>query len=148
MGGSLLFLILILLLISSDSQPGILWGIKIKTAVAEDHPLVIRGRWKKPLTVRADAVLAIGFRFWSGEKFGEAPTRSKSARYIQADATPTRIGLNMPAEVARLVTRNWFTALSVFVLLEKVIPRGLLVARTAGVVLVGCGGRLALSGRA
>jgi len=108
MGGSFLFLILILLLISSDSQAGILWGIKIKikTAVAEDHPLVIRGRWKKPLTGRADAVLAIGFRFWSGEKFGETPTRGESARYIQADATPTRIGLNVPAEVARLVTRN------------------------------------------
>jgi thiamine pyrophosphate-dependent acetolactate synthase large subunit-like protein len=39
-------------------------------------------------------------RFWSGEKFGEVPTRSESARYIQADATPTRIGLNVLAEVA------------------------------------------------
>ncbi|MBV8136967.1 MAG: thiamine pyrophosphate-binding protein [Deltaproteobacteria bacterium] len=69
-------------------------------AVAEDHPLAIRGPWKKPFTGRADAVLAIGFRFWSGEKFGEAPTWSQSARYIQADATPTRIGLHVPAEVA------------------------------------------------
>jgi predicted metal-binding membrane protein len=42
----------------------------------------------------------------------------------------------------------WITALSVFVLLEKVIPRGLLVARTAGVVLMGCGGWLAVSGGA
>src|SRR6516164_2014263 len=69
-------------------------------AVPEDHPLAIRGPWKKPFTGRADAVLAIGFRFWSGEKFGEAPTWSESARYIQADATPTRIGLQVPAEVA------------------------------------------------
>jgi acetolactate synthase-1/2/3 large subunit len=69
-------------------------------AVAEDHPLAIRGPWKKPFTGRADAVLAIGFRFWSGEKFGEAPTWSESARYIQADATSTRIGLHVPAEVA------------------------------------------------
>jgi acetolactate synthase I/II/III large subunit len=69
-------------------------------AVAEDHPLAIRGPWKKPFTGRADAVLAIGFRFWSGEKFGEAPTWSESARYIQADATPTRIGLHVPAEIA------------------------------------------------
>jgi acetolactate synthase-1/2/3 large subunit len=69
-------------------------------AVAEDHPLAIRGPWKKSFTGRADAVLAIGFRFWSGEKFGEAPTWSESARYIQADATPTRIGLHVPAEVA------------------------------------------------
>jgi acetolactate synthase-1/2/3 large subunit len=69
-------------------------------AVAEDHPLAIRGPWKKPFTGRADAVLAIGFRFWSGERFGEAPTWSVSARYIQVDATPTRIGLHVPAEVA------------------------------------------------
>src|SRR6516162_525754 len=69
-------------------------------AVAEDHPLAIRGPWKKSFTGRADAVLAIGFRFWSGEKFGEAPTWSESARYIQADPTPTRIGLHVPAEVA------------------------------------------------
>jgi acetolactate synthase I/II/III large subunit len=69
-------------------------------AVAEDHPLSIRGPWKKPFTGRADAVLAIGFRFWSGEKFGEAPTWSESARYVQADATATRIGLHVPAEVA------------------------------------------------
>ena len=69
-------------------------------AVAEDHPLAIRGPWKKPFTGRADAVLAIGFRFWSGEKFGAAPTWNETARYIQADATPTRIGLHVPAEVA------------------------------------------------
>ena len=69
-------------------------------AVAEDHPLAIRGPWKKPLTGRADAVLAIGFRFWSGEKFGEAPTWSESACYIQADATSMGIGLHVPAEVA------------------------------------------------
>ena len=71
-------------------------------AVAEDHPLAIRGPWKKSFTGRADAVLAIGFRFWSGEKFGEAPTWSESARYIQADPTPTRIGFHVPAEVALL----------------------------------------------
>jgi acetolactate synthase I/II/III large subunit len=69
-------------------------------AVPEDHPLTIRGPWKKPFTGHADAVLAIGFRFWSGEKFGEAPTWSESARYIQADATATRIGLHVPAEIA------------------------------------------------
>ena len=43
---------------------------------------------------------------------------------------------------------TWITALSVLVLLEKVIPRGLLVARIAGVVLMGCGGWLALRGGA
>ena len=75
-------------------------------AVAEDHPLAIRGPWKKPFTGRADAVLAIGFRFWSGEKFGEAPTWSESARYIQADATPTRIGLHVPGRGAWSVTRT------------------------------------------
>jgi hypothetical protein len=74
--------------------------------VAEDHPLVIRGPWKKPFTGCADAVLAIGFRFWSGEQFGEPPTRSESARYIKAGATPTRIGLKVPAEVFTGVTRK------------------------------------------
>ena len=68
--------------------------------MTEDHPLAVRGAWKKPFTGRADAVFAIGFRFWSGEKFGAAPTWNESARYIQADATPTRIGLHVPAEVA------------------------------------------------
>jgi len=69
-------------------------------AIPEDHPLAIRGVWKKPFTGRADAVLALGFRFWSGERFGEPPTWSADARYIQADATPDRIGLHVPAEVA------------------------------------------------
>jgi len=69
-------------------------------AVPENHPLAIRGVWKKPFTGRADVVLAIGFRFWSGEKFGEPPTWSDKARYIQVDATPNRIGLHVPAEVA------------------------------------------------
>lgn len=69
-------------------------------AVAENDPLAIRGPWKKPFTGRADVILAIGFRFWSGEKFGEAPTWNESACYIQADATPARIGLHVPAEVA------------------------------------------------
>ncbi|TMA60055.1 MAG: thiamine pyrophosphate-binding protein, partial [Deltaproteobacteria bacterium] len=39
-------------------------------AVPEDHPLAVRGAWKKPFTGRADVVLAIGFKFWSGEHFG------------------------------------------------------------------------------
>src|SRR5215469_5454709 len=69
-------------------------------AVAENHPFAIRGPWKKPFTGRADGVLAIGFRFWSGEKFGEAPTWNESACYIQADAAPARIGLHVPAQVA------------------------------------------------
>ena len=59
-----------------------------------------RPRLALAVAPRADAVLAIGFRFWSGEKFGAAPTWNETARYIQADATPTRIGLHVPAEVA------------------------------------------------
>jgi acetolactate synthase-1/2/3 large subunit len=69
-------------------------------ALPEDHPLAVRAVWKKPFTGRTDAVLAIGFRFWSGERFGEPPTWSASARYIQADASAGRIGLHVPAEVA------------------------------------------------
>jgi acetolactate synthase-1/2/3 large subunit len=68
-------------------------------AVDEAHPLAIRGAWKKPFTGEADVVLAVGFRFWSGEKFGEPPTWSDKATYIQVDATPQRVGWNVPAEV-------------------------------------------------
>jgi len=69
-------------------------------AIPEDHPLAVRGAWKKPFTGRADVVLAIGFKFWSGEHFGEAPTWSDKATYIQVDPVPSRIGWHVPAEVA------------------------------------------------
>jgi len=69
-------------------------------AIPEDHPLAVRGAWKKPFTGRADVVLAIGFRFWSGEHFGEPPTWNDKARYIQADPVPSRIGWHVPAEIA------------------------------------------------
>ncbi len=69
-------------------------------ALSEDNPLAVRGAWKKPFTGRADLVIAIGFRFWSGEKFGQPPTWTDKATYVQVDATPTRIGWQVPAEVA------------------------------------------------
>ncbi|MFQ5666059.1 MAG: thiamine pyrophosphate-binding protein [Candidatus Binatia bacterium] len=69
-------------------------------AIAEDHQLAIRGSWKKPFTGRADVVLAIGFKFWSGEHFGEPPTWNDKATYIQVDPVPSRIGWHVPAEVA------------------------------------------------
>jgi acetolactate synthase I/II/III large subunit len=69
-------------------------------AVPEDHPLAIRGAWKKPFTGRADVIVAIGFRYWSGEKFGQPPTWSAYAKYVQIDPVPTRIGWHVPAEVA------------------------------------------------
>jgi acetolactate synthase-1/2/3 large subunit len=69
-------------------------------AVPEDDPLAIRGAWKKPFTGRADVVIAIGFRFWSGEHFGQPPTWSDTASYVQIDADPSRIGWHVPAEVA------------------------------------------------
>ncbi|MEX0678904.1 MAG: thiamine pyrophosphate-binding protein [Pirellulales bacterium] len=69
-------------------------------ALSEDHPLAVRGAWKKPFTGRADLVIAIGFRFWSGEKFGQPPTWTDKATYVQIDATPDRIGWQVPAEVA------------------------------------------------
>lgn len=68
-------------------------------AVSEDHPLAIRGPFKKPFTGRADVVLAIGFRFWSGEHFGQPPTWTDKAKYIQIDAVPTRIGWQVEADV-------------------------------------------------
>jgi len=69
-------------------------------AIPEDHPLAVRGSWKKPFTGRADVVLAIGFKFWSGEHFGEAPTWNERATYIHVDPTPSRIGWQVPAELA------------------------------------------------
>jgi len=42
----------------------------------------------------------------------------------------------------------WIAALSVFVLLEKIIPRGFWVAKVAGLFLMGLGGWMALSGGA
>jgi acetolactate synthase-1/2/3 large subunit len=68
-------------------------------ALPEDHPLAVRGAWKKPFTGQADVVLAIGFRFWSGEHFGEPPTWSSTATYIQVDPVPSRVGWHVPAEV-------------------------------------------------
>jgi len=68
-------------------------------AVDEAHPLAIRGAWKKPFTGEADVVLAIGFKFWSGEKFGEPPTWSDKATYIQVDASAQRVGWHVPAAV-------------------------------------------------
>ena len=68
-------------------------------AVSEEHPLAIRGAFKKPFTGRADVVLTLGFRFWSGEHFGRPPTWTDKAKYIQVDQTPTRIGWQVPAEV-------------------------------------------------
>ena len=67
--------------------------------VSEEHPLAIRGAFKKPFTGRADVVLAIGFRFWSGEHFGQPPTWTDKAKYIQVDPTPTRIGWQVNADV-------------------------------------------------
>jgi acetolactate synthase-1/2/3 large subunit len=69
-------------------------------ALPEDHPLAVRGTWKKPFTSRADVVLTVGFRFWSGEHFGEPPTWAADAAYVQIDAAPLRIGANVDARVA------------------------------------------------
>src|SRR6185436_9922658 len=68
-------------------------------SVPEDHPLAVRGSWKKPFTGRADLVIAVGFRFWSGEHFGEPPTWNDKATYVQIDAAPDRIAWHIPAEV-------------------------------------------------
>jgi acetolactate synthase-1/2/3 large subunit len=68
-------------------------------AIPEDHPLAVRGAWKKPFTGRADVVVAVGFRFWSGEKFGRPPTWSDDATYVHIDATPDAVGRHRPVEV-------------------------------------------------
>ena len=65
-------------------------------SVSEEHPLAIRGAFKKPFTGRADVVLTLGFRFWSGEHFGRTPTWNDKAKYIQCDPIPSRIGWQVP----------------------------------------------------
>jgi predicted metal-binding membrane protein len=44
-----------------------------------------------------------------------------------------------------LLNLAWIAALSVFVLLEKIIPRGFWMAKAAGLFLMGWGGWMALS---
>src|SRR4029450_13519627 len=68
-------------------------------AVPEDAPLAVRGAWKKPFTGRADLVIAVGFRFWSGEHCGEPPTWNGDATYVQIDPTPSRVGWQVPADI-------------------------------------------------
>jgi acetolactate synthase I/II/III large subunit len=68
-------------------------------SLPEDHPLAIRGTFKKPFTGRADLVLTLGFRFWSGEHFGQPPTWNDKAKYIQVDPTPTHIGWQVNADL-------------------------------------------------
>ncbi len=69
-------------------------------AIPEDHCLAVRGSWKKPFTGRADLVIAVGFKFWSGEHFGEGPTWNDKAQYVQIDPSPSRLGWQVPAAVA------------------------------------------------
>jgi acetolactate synthase-1/2/3 large subunit len=68
-------------------------------SVSEEHPLAIRGAFKKPFTGRADVILTLGFRFWSGEHFGRPPTWNDKAKYIQVDPTASRIGWQVPADL-------------------------------------------------
>jgi acetolactate synthase-1/2/3 large subunit len=68
-------------------------------AVPEDDPLAVRGAWKKPFTARADVILALGFKFWSGEHFGQPPAWSADATYIQVDPVPGRVGWHVAADV-------------------------------------------------
>jgi acetolactate synthase-1/2/3 large subunit len=69
-------------------------------ALPEDDELAIRGAWKKPFTGTADVVLVIGFKFWAGERFGSAPAWNENAVYIHVDSVPSRIGRNVPADLA------------------------------------------------
>src|SRR5262249_51715656 len=68
-------------------------------ALPEDDALAVRGAWKKPFTGRADVIIAIGFKFWSGEHFGSPPTWNAEATYIQIDPVPSRIGWHVEAEI-------------------------------------------------
>ncbi|HYR95848.1 MAG TPA: thiamine pyrophosphate-binding protein [Candidatus Binatus sp.] len=104
-------------------------------AVPEDDALAVRGAWKKPFTGRADVVLAVGFKFWSGEHFGQPPAWSADATYIQVDAAPSRVGWHVPAEIPivgdpKLVLRQ-LTDLAVARRIER--PGGAWLAEVARV---------------
>ncbi len=68
-------------------------------ALDEAHPLAVRGAWKKPFSGSADLVIAVGFKFWSGEKFGQPPTWTDKATYVQIDSIAERVGWHVPAEI-------------------------------------------------
>jgi acetolactate synthase-1/2/3 large subunit len=65
-------------------------------AVPEEHPLAVRAAYKKQLAVQCDVILAIGFRFWWGEGFGQPPSWNPETKFIQVDANPTEIGFHIP----------------------------------------------------
>src|SRR5579885_2539503 len=71
----------------------------VQGALPEDDSLAVRGAWKEPFTSRADVILAVGFKFGSGEHFGQPPTWNAAATVIQVDATPARIGWHVDAAI-------------------------------------------------
>jgi acetolactate synthase-1/2/3 large subunit len=90
-------------------------------ALSEDDPLAVRGAWKKAVLRDADLVIAVGFKFWSGEHFGAGPAWNPEARFVQVDATPSAIGRHVACEVGILGD----PALVLEQLLEVVEARGL-----------------------
>jgi acetolactate synthase-1/2/3 large subunit len=71
-------------------------------ALDEAHVLSVKGAWSKPLTADADLVLTFGFRFWSGEGFGEPPKWAERATYVRIDAAADRAWSNGPADLTIL----------------------------------------------
>lgn len=67
--------------------------------VPESHPLAVRGAFKKPFTSNADLVIAVGFKFWSGEKFGQPPTWPFGAKFVQIENNPSRIGTHAAVQL-------------------------------------------------
>ena len=65
-------------------------------AVPEEHPLAVGAAYKKQLAVQCDVVIAIGFRFWWGEGFGQPPSWNPETKFIQVDANPAEIGSHIP----------------------------------------------------
>jgi len=69
-------------------------------ALDEAHRLSVRGVWSKPFTGNADVVVAVGFKFWSGENFGRPPKWTDEATIVQIDSTADQVGSHVPADVA------------------------------------------------
>ena len=65
-------------------------------AVSEEHSLAVSASYKKALTGKTDVVLAVGFRFWWGEGFGQPPNWNPNTQFIQVDANQNEIGAHVP----------------------------------------------------
>lgn len=72
------------------------YGTRLGTGVVpEDDILNVHRAWRTKITREADIVLSFGVNFWHGEGYGEPPTWSSDAKFIQVDPDPRRLHTNI-----------------------------------------------------